>query len=118
MTELDAGLISLLPASDSGSTAAWGSKRINPRPQSCLCLTWSGCPSNDDNDDDESLLHQQGKTELSKNLTKEINYDTCRERSHAVLNNTDLDLLEAVVWRFRTNSLIMTKIISTRKYRF
>ena len=32
-----------LPASDLGSTAAWGSKRINPRPQSCLCLTQSGC---------------------------------------------------------------------------
>ena len=27
-----------LPA-DSGSAAVWGSKRINPRPQSCLCLT-------------------------------------------------------------------------------
>ena len=40
-----------LPASDSGSTAVWGSKRINPRPQSCLCLTWSGYPSNDDDDD-------------------------------------------------------------------
>ena len=26
-------------ASDSGSAAIWGSKRINPRPQSCLCLT-------------------------------------------------------------------------------
>ena len=36
-----------LPASDSGSAAVRGSKRINPRPQSCLCLTWSGCPSND-----------------------------------------------------------------------
>ena len=31
-----------LPASDPGSAAVWGSKRINPRPQSCLCLTWSG----------------------------------------------------------------------------
>ena len=28
-------------ASDPGSSAVWGSKRINPRPQSCLCLTWS-----------------------------------------------------------------------------
>ena len=36
MTKLDAGLITPLPASDPGSTAAWGSKRINPRPQSCL----------------------------------------------------------------------------------
>ena len=39
MTKLDAGLITSLPASDSGSAAVWGSKRINPRPQSCLCLT-------------------------------------------------------------------------------
>ena len=31
--------ITPLPASDSGSSAAWSSKRINPRPQSCLCLT-------------------------------------------------------------------------------
>ena len=36
-----------------GSAAVWGSKRINPRPQFCLCLAWSGCPSNDDDDDDE-----------------------------------------------------------------
>ena len=41
-----------LLASDSGSTAVWGSKRINPRPQFCLYLTWSGCSSNDDDDDD------------------------------------------------------------------
>ena len=27
------------------TTAAWGSKRINSQPQSCLCPTWSGCPS-------------------------------------------------------------------------
>ena len=37
-----------VPASDSGSSAAWGSKWINPRAQSCLCLTWNGYPSNDD----------------------------------------------------------------------
>ena len=42
MTKPDAGLITSLPASDPGSTAIWSSKRINPRPQSCLCLTWSG----------------------------------------------------------------------------
>ena len=53
MTKLDAGLITPLPASDSGSAAVWGSKRINPRLQSCLCLTCSGCPSNDDDDDDD-----------------------------------------------------------------
>ena len=50
---LDVGLITPLPASDSGNSAVWGSKRINPRPQSCLCLTCSGYPSNDDDDDDE-----------------------------------------------------------------
>ena len=50
MTKLDAGLITSLPASDSGSAAIWGSKRINPRPQFCLCLAWNGCPSNDDDD--------------------------------------------------------------------
>ena len=52
MTKLDAGLITSLPAFDfdSGSTAVWGSKRINPRPQSCLCLAWSGYLSNDDDD--------------------------------------------------------------------
>ena len=48
MTKLDAGLMTSLPASDLGSAAVWRSKRINPRPQSCLCLTWSGYPSNDD----------------------------------------------------------------------
>ena len=46
MTKLDAGLITPLPASDSGSAAVWGSKRTSTRPQFCLCLTWSGCPSN------------------------------------------------------------------------
>ena len=53
MTKLDAGLITSLPASDPGSAAVWGSKRINLRPQFCLCLAWSGCPSNDDDDDTE-----------------------------------------------------------------
>ena len=48
MTKLDAGLMTSLAASDPGSAAVWGSKRINPRPQFCLCLAWSGCPSNDD----------------------------------------------------------------------
>ena len=50
MTKLDAGLMTPLPASDPGSAAIWGSKRINPRPQSCLCLTCSGCPLNDDDE--------------------------------------------------------------------
>ena len=50
LTVLDdeTGLITPLSASDSGSAAVWGSKRINPQPQSCLCLAWSGYPSNDD----------------------------------------------------------------------
>ena len=56
MTKLNAGLITSLPASDPGSAAVWGSKRINPRPQFCLCLAWSGCPSNDDDDDDDQWL--------------------------------------------------------------
>ena len=45
----NAGLMTSLPASDSSSAAVWDSKRINPRPQSCLCLTWSGYPSKDNN---------------------------------------------------------------------
>ena len=57
MTKLDAGLMTPLPASDSGSATVWGSKRINPRPQSCLCLTCSGYPSNDDDDDDDRTTH-------------------------------------------------------------
>ena len=44
-------IMTSLPASDPGSAADWGSKKINPRPQSCLCLTWSGYPSNDDDDE-------------------------------------------------------------------
>ena len=33
---------STIPAtSDLGSAATLGSKRINPRPWSCLCLAWS-----------------------------------------------------------------------------
>ena len=40
--EIRCWLNNVIAASDLGSTAAWGSKRINFRPQSCLCLTWSG----------------------------------------------------------------------------
>ena len=47
MMKLDAGLKTPLPEFDSGSAAACSSERINPRPQSCLCLTWSGYPSNE-----------------------------------------------------------------------
>ena len=68
MTKLDAGLITPLPASDSGRAAVWGSKRINPQPQSCLCLTWSGCPSSDD-DDDEWKNHKW-KTEYCENTSR------------------------------------------------
>ena len=50
MKKLDAGLITSLPASDPGSAAVWSSNRINPRRQSCLCLTWSGSPSNDEDE--------------------------------------------------------------------
>ena len=60
MTKLDAGLMTSLPASDPGSAAVWVSKRMNPRPQSCLCLTWSGYPSNDD-DDINWILTQRHK---------------------------------------------------------
>ena len=44
ITKLNAGLTTSPPTSDSGSARAWSTKRINPRLQSCLCLTWSGCP--------------------------------------------------------------------------
>ena len=53
LPELDAGLITPLPASDSSSAAVWGSKRINLWSQSCLCLTCSGCPSNNDDDNND-----------------------------------------------------------------
>ena len=78
MTKLDAGLITSLPASDPGSAAVWGSKRINPRPQFCLCLAWSGCPSNDDDDDEgfqEKIEVKYNKNrgnqeKLNKSMTK------------------------------------------------
>ena len=38
-------LTTSLPVSDPGSRAVWGSKRINPWPQFCLCLARSGCSS-------------------------------------------------------------------------
>ena len=61
MTKLDAGLTPSLPASDSDSAAIWGSKRINPRPQSCLCLACSGYPSNDDDEDELPIWLQRRK---------------------------------------------------------
>ena len=48
-----------LPASDPGSTAVWGSKRINPRPRSCLCLTWSGYPSNNNNNNNNNRTNKK-----------------------------------------------------------
>ena len=70
MTKLDAGLITSLPASDPGSAAVWGSKRINPRPQFCLCLAWSGCPSNDDDDD---LIEQKLSNNLVRSFRRWVN---------------------------------------------
>ena len=60
MTKLDAGLITPLPPA-SGSAAVWGSKRINPCPQSCLCLTWSGCPSNNNDNNQECIAALYGR---------------------------------------------------------
>ena len=57
-----------LPASDPGSAAVWGSKRINPPPQFCLCLAWSGCPSNDD--DDEWASDSRKSSNFAKSLKK------------------------------------------------
>ena len=81
MTKLDAGLMKSLPASDSGSSAVWGSKRINPRPQSCLCLTWSGYPSNDD----DAASHPQLVFNL---LPREQNPFTVFSSSHITFGCT------------------------------
>ena len=75
--ELDAGLITPLPASDSGSAAVWGSKRINPRPQSCLCLTWSGCSSNDDDDDGVPIKIYGNFSCNSSNIIYAISCNLC-----------------------------------------
>ena len=93
MTKLNAGLITPLPASDSGSAAVWGSKRINPRTQSCLCLAWSGYPSNDDDDDEETTKEKKEakkawdkvRDENIKKIYKEKNflYQQAREKSQA-----------------------------------
>ena len=69
MTKLDAGLMTSLPASDSGSAAVWGSKRINPGSQSCLCLAWSRYSSNDDDDDDNDD-DDKWKTEYCENASR------------------------------------------------
>ena len=69
MTKLDAGLMTPLPTSDSGSAAVKCSKRINPRPQSCLYLTSSEYPSNDD-DDDMKLLRFIDLAEVGESCNK------------------------------------------------
>ena len=70
MTKPNAGLITPLPVSDSGSTAVWGSKRINSRPQSCFCLTWSGYLLNDD---DNLFYYIMYLCLFSKALRKQAN---------------------------------------------
>ena len=69
MTKLDAGSIISLPTSDSGSAAVWGSKRINPRPQFCLCVTWSGYPSNDKKEDKIKFGLSTTNVEIEKNIS-------------------------------------------------
>ena len=71
MAKLDAGLMTSLPASDPGSTTVSGSKRINPRPQSCLCLAWSGCPSNDDKQ------RRQTEVDISRRLETRFSKSRC-----------------------------------------
>ena len=89
MTKLDAGLMTSLLASDPGSTAVWGSKRINPRPQSCLCLTWSGCPSNDD---------QWMKTNrLSLNYSKYTYFVTASKQKKKNLNKFSINVGQHVI---------------------
>ena len=56
MTKPDVDLMTSLPACDSGSTAAWGSKRIKPRPQFCLCLTWCDTSPNDKEEEQLFLI--------------------------------------------------------------
>ena len=70
MTKLDAGLMTSLTAFDPGSAAVWGSKRINPRPQSCLCLTWSGYPSNNDDNDKIAKSCQKLVSSMPKRVKK------------------------------------------------
>ena len=70
-----------LPASDPGSAAVWGSKRINPRPQFCLCLAWSGCPSNDDDDDDDDSYPTQAHENSEKHRNATLTYLT-RKRGY------------------------------------
>ena len=73
MTKLDAGLMTSLPAFDPGGAAVLGSKRINPRPQSCLCLTWNGCPSNDDNDEAGlALKNPPNKTQKTNKIWPQV----------------------------------------------
>ena len=103
MMKLDTGLITPLPASDSGSTAVWGSKRINPRPQSCLYLTCSGYPSNDD--DDNPVINPIKPNNVS------VVFDCAARCSNVSLNDNlmrDSDIMNSligVLTRFRKNRL-------------
>ena len=102
MTKLDAGLITSLPASDPGSAAVWGSKRINPRPQSCLCLAWSGCPSNDDDDDDSSVYPVGNTTRHSHKLKKKISIKIPKVVSEYNKSMGRVDLLDKQFTLYRT----------------
>ena len=74
-----------LPASDPGSAAAWDSKRISPRHQSCLLLTRNECPSNNDNEQNLELLAKTAQRrkacisfypkDIAEWLKEALNYD-------------------------------------------
>ena len=100
MTKLDAGLITSLPASDPGSAAVWGSKRINPRPQFCLCLAWSGCPSNDDDDDDTESFVDPITGAHTQNIVSIWN--VCKyhiKQKKGVLGSKMKIMLQEFVWK-------------------
>ena len=118
MTKLDAGLITPLPASDPGSAAVWGSKRINPRPQFCLCLAWGGCPSNDDDEHtfDEcpsfqwTLIkhHQLHATQL-KPVTQTHPLHDLNAYSDSPRN------IKATIFQNNNHTIIISKLDSTPK---
>ena len=75
-TKLDAGLITLLPASDPGSTAVWGSKRINLRPHSCLSdLEWMPFKPWRRRTCSTFILDMNYKNTLRQEYKREIYYD-------------------------------------------
>ena len=81
MTKLDAGLMTSLPASDPDSAAVCGSKKINPRPQFCFCLAWSGCPSNDDDDQFKKRFSFNGDRLIAKFNVLDPNESFTQNRS-------------------------------------